>query len=230
VPNEPDPAVEAPQAFKPPPAPATPIYRAWDAPEFRAWIERHAEADSVDSAEIKAWLKDTVPRLRRALRSYDMTAELLDGDDAVRLTPNAALVRFKGGDRLTVKLVDQKLLELQTSHGLKVIDVHPGIGEVVVFVERPRRAVLGLPRLWQQRDPPPGPDVPNASLLIGERERDGQLFYQHRWRLCASARAPPAYPDRRHDRQRQIGAGAEPAAGDLRHQRILAGAHPPHRS
>ena len=151
--------------------------RAWDASEFREWIERNAERDSIDSDAIKAWLEDAVPRLRRALRGYDMSAELVDGPAAVRLTPNAALVRFKGSDRLTVKRVEQKLLELQTSHALKVIDVQPSIGEVVVLVERPNRAVLALPRLWQDRATPPPPDMPNTSLVVGERERDGRIFY-----------------------------------------------------
>lgn len=67
-------------------------------------------------------------------------------------------------------------MELQTSHALKVIDVQPSIGEVVVLVERPNRAVLALPRLWQDRAPPP-PDMPNTSLVVGERERDGRIFY-----------------------------------------------------
>lgn len=151
--------------------------RAWDAPEFREWIDRFGERDSVDSDAIDAWLKDAVPRLRRALRSYDMFAELVDSPAAIRLTPNAALVRFKGSDRLTVKRVEQKLLELQTSHALKVIDVQPSIGEVVVLVERPNRALLALPRLWQDRAPPPPPDMPNTSLVVGERERDGRIFY-----------------------------------------------------
>lgn len=151
--------------------------RAWDSAEFHEWIERNAERDSTDCDGINAWLEDAVPRLRRALRGYDMSADLVDDAAAVRLTPNAALVRFKGSDRLTVKRVEQKLLELQTSHALKVIDVQPSIGEVVVLVERPNRAVLALPRLWRDRAAPPPPDMPNTSLVVGERERDGRIFY-----------------------------------------------------
>jgi len=106
-----------------------------------------------------------------------MSAELVDDEDAVRLTPNAALIRFKGSDRLTVRKVEQRRLELQTSHAIRVINVHPGIGEVVLFVERPNRAMLPLPRLWQERDPLPPADLPNTSLMVGARERDGRIFY-----------------------------------------------------
>jgi S-DNA-T family DNA segregation ATPase FtsK/SpoIIIE len=126
-----------------------------------------AESESLE------WLAATRQKLKVALRNYGFDAEAV----GERLTPNAALLRFKGSDRLTVADIEKKQEVLLTSHSLDVIAVHPAPGEVVMMVARPERAFPDLPDLWLRRNfPETVPDV-NASFLLGERESDGSMVY-----------------------------------------------------
>lgn len=91
------------------------------------------------------------------------------------LTPNAALLRFRGSDDLTVARVEARRTELETTHGLELIAVRAAPGHVVVSIRRPRRAVLGLPEVWNgwsQRS-----DGANARLLIAVKEDDGSPLF-----------------------------------------------------
>lgn len=128
---------------------------------------------SDDDADAEQWLKDTVSALQRALRGYDMTAELIGS----RLTPNAALVRFRGSDDLTLPKVEKRRQELLTSHAINVINVLAAPMEVIIMVGRPKRAVLRLKDLWRQRYLPEGAPDTNTSLLLGARESDGEMLY-----------------------------------------------------
>ena len=107
------------------------------------------------------WLAATRQKLRIALKNYGFDAEVI----GERLTPNAALIRFKGSDRLTVADVEKKQGVLLTSHSLPVIAVHPAPGEVIVMVARPERAFPDLADVWLRRRF--GADV--ASGLLGGR-------------------------------------------------------------
>ena len=119
------------------------------------------------------WLADARQRLKGALKSYGFDAEVV----GERLTPNAALIRFRGSDRLTVADVEKKRDVLLTSHSLGVIAIHPSPGEVVVMVARPERAFPDLADVWLRRKfADTVPDV-NASILLGEGESDGGLVY-----------------------------------------------------
>lgn len=142
----------------------------WPKPVAR-WIAE-AGAEPIDD-EDRSWLEETVVRLQRALRSYEMGSEVLGS----RLTPNAALVRFRGTDDLTVSKAERRRQQLLTSHALEVINVFGAPGEVVVMVRRPHRAVLELRRLWHQRELPVTAPHFNTSLLLGAKEADGELLY-----------------------------------------------------
>ena len=126
-----------------------------------------------DDAEALKWLDDTVARLQRALRGYDMTAELLGS----RLTPNAALVRLRGSDDLTLPKVEKRRQELLTSHAIDVINLLAAPMEIIVMVRRPKRAILRLKDLWSVRDLPESAPESNTSLLLGAKESDGELLY-----------------------------------------------------
>lgn len=139
--------------------------------ELIRWLGAGSSSD--DDADAEQWLKDTVTALQRALRGYDMTAELIGS----RLTPNAALVRFRGSDDLTLPKVEKRRQELLTSHAINVINVLAAPMEVVIMVGRPKRAVLRLKDLWRQRDFPDGAPDTNTSLLLGARESDGEMLY-----------------------------------------------------
>lgn len=126
-----------------------------------------------ESADTVSWLADVKVKLRQALRSYGMDTEIT----GERLTPNAALVKFKGNDTMTVANVERRKEVLQTTHGLVVTDVRPGTGEVLVMVRRPTRTILSLPELWKRRKLPDTAPALNGSFLLGEREDDGELLY-----------------------------------------------------
>jgi DNA segregation ATPase FtsK/SpoIIIE, S-DNA-T family len=130
-------------------------------------------ASAKAESEGQDWLAATRQKLRIALRNYGFDAEVV----SERLTPNAALVRFKGSDRLTVADVEKKQEVLLTSHSLPVLAVHPAPGEVVVMVARPERAFPDLSDMWLRRSFVDSVPEVNASFLLGERESDGNTVY-----------------------------------------------------
>jgi len=144
----------------------------WPSQELARWVSAGRISGEEDD-EAKAWLDTTVKSLQRALRGYEMTAELV----GARLTPNAALVRFRGSDDLTVPKVEKRRQELLTSHAVKVINVLAAPMEVVIMVARPSRTILHLRDLWRQRDLPAGAPDTNTSPLLGACESDGELLY-----------------------------------------------------
>ncbi|NYZ14803.1 DNA translocase FtsK [Azospirillum sp. RWY-5-1] len=140
-------------------------------PEVAAWLASGAAA--ADAPEDTAWLADVVSRLRNALFSYGMSSEMVGS----RLTPNAALVRFKGSDVLTAQKVERRQGELLTTHAIEVINVLQAPGEVVVMVSRPKRTVLGLREMWRRRSLPAGAPEACMSLLLGAQEANGEMLY-----------------------------------------------------
>ena len=144
----------------------------WPSRELATWVGG-GRMSGEDDDETKEWLDTTVKSLQRALRSYDMTAELV----GARLTPNAALVRFRGSDDLTVPKVEKRRQELLTSHAINVVNVLAAPMEVVIMVARPRRTILRLRDLWRQRELPRSAPESNTSLLLGACEADGELLY-----------------------------------------------------
>jgi len=144
----------------------------WPSRELAEWVSAGRISGEEDDAA-KEWLDATVKSLQRALRGYDMTAELV----GARLTPNAALVRFRGSDDLTVPKVEKRRQELLTSHAIDVINVLAAPMEVVIMVARPSRTILHLRDLWRQRELPLGAPDTNTSLLLGACESDGKLLY-----------------------------------------------------
>ena len=144
----------------------------WPSRDLAAWVNAGRISGEEDD-EAKEWLDMTVRSLQRALRGYDMTAELV----GARLTPNAALVRFRGSDDLTVPKVEKRRQELLTSHAINVINVLAAPMEVVIMVARPSRTILRLRDLWNQRELPLSAPESNTSLLLGACESDGELLY-----------------------------------------------------
>lgn len=144
----------------------------WPSSLLASWVNQGKSSDDEDE-EAKQWLDNTVTSLQRALRGYDMSADLV----GARLTPNAALVRFRGSDEMTVPKVERRRQELLTSHAINVINVLAAPMEVVIMVGRPSRAILRLQDLWKQRGLPDGAPTNNTSLLLGACESDGKILY-----------------------------------------------------
>ena len=132
------------------------------------------------------WLAATRQKLRVALRNYGFDAEVV----GERLTPNAALVRFKGSDQLTATEVAKKQEVLLTSHSLSVISVQRAPGEVVVMVARPERGFPQLPDVWLRRTFADTVPEMNASFVLGERESDGSMVY---WNLANGFNGQPQH-------------------------------------
>lgn len=126
----------------------------------------HARGDSD-----VAWLEEAATRCRNALLRYGMSARL----ESKILTPNAALLKFKGSDELTVSSVERRLTELQTTHALEVLSVRAEPGFVVISILRPHRETLSIGEVWQNWERPTG--EANNRLLIAVKEEDGSPLY-----------------------------------------------------
>jgi S-DNA-T family DNA segregation ATPase FtsK/SpoIIIE len=122
------------------------------------------------SAGDHEWLLETEGTAREALRQFQLQAKLL----LSVLTPNAALLKFRGSAGLTVDQVQRRRMEFLTTYGLNLIGVQPEPGIVSLSIARPHRDIVPLRSLWQ-RWTPDGQDG-NQSLLIGSREDDGELL------------------------------------------------------
>ncbi|HET9898959.1 MAG TPA: FtsK/SpoIIIE domain-containing protein [Streptosporangiaceae bacterium] len=150
----------------------------WPYPEVAKW--RSAETrGSTTSNDDNEWLLEAEATAREALRQFQLQAKLLRSV----LTPNAALLKFRGSASLTVDQVHRRRLEFLTTYGLNLIGVQPEPGVVSLSIARPRRDVVPLRSLWQ-RWTPDGRDG-NQSLLIGVREDDGNLLILSPSRLHA---------------------------------------------
>lgn len=140
---------------------------------FDALVQANAERSREDSAEEQAWLDATAQKLRSALLGYSLQAKIV----GTRLTPNAALVRFMGSDRLRVEDIEARQSALLTTHGLRVISVSPLPGEIVVGVARPQRQTVSLWDVWARRALNRNPTGVNTSFVLGLKELDGDILY-----------------------------------------------------
>ena len=128
------------------------------------------EISSHDSDD-EEWLNQLENRCKGALQQFQLQSKLL----STALTPNAALLKFRGSSNLTVDQVLKRRSEFLTTHGLNIISVHPQPGIVAISIARPNRRELHLLDVWKQWSPSCAHG--NYELLIGLREEDnGSLF------------------------------------------------------
>ena len=136
-------------------------------------IHNRAEKAQDESADAQSWLEATAQKLRSALMGYNLQAKVV----GTRLTPNAALVRFMGSDRLRVEDIEAKQSALLTTHGLRLISVSPLPGEIVVGVARPQRQIVSLWDVWGRRELNRNAAGVNTSFILGLKELDGDILY-----------------------------------------------------
>jgi S-DNA-T family DNA segregation ATPase FtsK/SpoIIIE len=122
----------------------------------------------------KRELNETVQALRNALISYDLQAKVL----GQQLTPNAAVIRLMGSDRLKIEDIEKKRSQLLTTHALNVISVSGRPGEILVSVARSERQSVSLAELWARRRINSVAGT-NLSLIVGLKEIDGNLLYMN---------------------------------------------------
>lgn len=142
---------------------------------FHPGVAEIVSGRGVPIAEVAGqdWLAATEKQLRGALKGYGMTCETVGS----RLTPNSALIRFRGNDDMTTELVQKRRSTLLTSHGLEIVAVRPAKGEVVVMVARDGRVILPTLDLWKRRQLPTTAPYRNTSFVLGEREDTGEILY-----------------------------------------------------
>lgn len=140
---------------------------------INALIQARAERAQEDSIESQNWLEATAQKLRSALLGYNLQAKIV----GTRLTPNAALIRFMGSDRLRVEDLEARQSALLTTHGLRLISVSPLPGEIVVGVARPQRQIVSLWDVWGRRELNRNAAGVNTSFVLGLKELDGDILY-----------------------------------------------------
>lgn len=144
----------------------------WATPRLRETLAS-LESGVVQTAGGEEWLNETSKKFRSALLNYGFQAKLLDQ----RLTPNAALVRFQGSDRLKVSDVESRRSQLLTTHELRVIRVAAEPGAVVISVARPEREIVSLVNVLRNRVVDDAQQQTNQSLIVGIREATGGILY-----------------------------------------------------
>lgn len=140
---------------------------------FEALVNSRASPGGAPSSEDQAWLGATAQKLRTALLGYQLQAKILGS----RLTPNAALIRFQGTDRIRVEDIENKQSALLTTHALRLISVSGSPGEIVVGVARPQRQSVSLWDVWARRQINRNAAGLNTSFVLGLRELDGEILY-----------------------------------------------------
>ncbi|KQW70834.1 cell division protein FtsK [Phenylobacterium sp. Root77] len=138
-----------------------------------ALVQDRAERAREDTADDQAWLNATAQKLRSALLGYSLQAKIVGS----RLTPNAALVRFQGSDRLRVEDIEARQSALLTTHGLRLISISPLPGEIVVGVARPHRQTVSMWDVWSRREFNRNAVGVNTSFVLGLKELDGDILY-----------------------------------------------------
>ncbi|NYF33827.1 FtsK/SpoIIIE domain-containing protein [Sphingopyxis sp. JAI108] len=150
-----------------------PEIRASTGMSIDALIQKRAERAQEESAEARTWLDATAQKLRSALLGYNLQAKVV----GTRLTPNAALIRFMGSDRLRVEDIEARQSALLTTHGLRLISVSPLPGEIVVGVARAQRQLVSLWDVWGRREINRNAAGVNTSFVLGLKELDGDILY-----------------------------------------------------
>lgn len=143
------------------------------ADDIASLIESRARQQAETSQADRAWLDATAQKLRTALLGYNLQAKIV----GTRLTPNAALIRFAGSDRLRVEDIQNRESALLTTHGLRLVAVSPMPGEIVVAVARPQRQVVSLWDVWGRREFNRNAAGQNTSFVLGLKELDGDILY-----------------------------------------------------
>lgn len=117
----------------------------------------------------------TAVNLQAALTDFGMTARF--SEPRTISTPNGVLVGFAGHKTLTVSKLNQKLLELKTTHGLDVTDIRSGLGRISLFVASQKRRVVDLARVWLETKWPNSAPQETSSFLLGLREDTGEPLW-----------------------------------------------------
>ena len=133
------------------------------------------EQGAIDDPASIDWVEQICRDTQRALSHFDMQAHF--AEPKYRLTPNGALLTFRGHDSLTVDKIEKRQVQMLTTHGIEVVDVRPGRGTISLFVKREKRAKVPLASTWLGADWPDRAPGELTSFILGAREDDDKLLY-----------------------------------------------------
>ncbi len=139
-----------------------------------ARMASHEQGAIDDPASIE-WVEQICSDTQRALSHFDMQAHF--AEPKYRLTPNGALLTFRGHPSLTVDKIEKRQVQMLTTHGIEVVDVRPGRGTISLFVKREKRARVPLGSTWLGADWPDRDPGEMMSFILGAREDDDKLLY-----------------------------------------------------
>ena len=135
---------------------------------------KYTDPNDAINPEAEEWMTNVVTKLQRALGQFNMSSAVIEK----RLTPNAVHIRIEGRKDMTVAGVRKIQQELLTTHSIKVINVLPDVGEVVVMIERPKREILGLQTLWEKSSlVEESNEQCSTRMVIGLSEFDGNPIF-----------------------------------------------------
>ncbi|WP_189472238.1 FtsK/SpoIIIE domain-containing protein [Litchfieldella qijiaojingensis] len=146
----------------------TPVYAVLQAMAAR-------EEGAIDDPESITWAEKICEDTQRALSHFGMQAHF--AEPRYRLTPNGALITFRGHETLTVDKIDRRTGELLTTYGIEVVDVRPGRGKISLFVKRDQRAKVPLASTWLQSPWPDREPSELTNFILGAREDDDRLLF-----------------------------------------------------
>ena len=142
-------------------------------PQCMDILEERSQQFQSSSQEGEGWLEQTTETLKSALRDKGMSSKPMDGKDPI-LTPNAAIITFKGGSDITVKKIEKEVPELLTTYGIDILRIIPGPGFISIMATRPEREVLHISKVLTEYFKSPDYKENSEAVLIGVREEDGK--------------------------------------------------------
>ncbi len=113
----------------------------WANQNFAALLGAY-QAGAQDSSADAEWLKSVENLCKGALQQFQLQSKLISSS----LTPNAALLKFRGSANLTVEQVLRRRSEFLTTHKLNVISVRAEAGIVAIAIARANRRDLAAAR------------------------------------------------------------------------------------
>lgn len=142
-------------------------------PNLTTLIAAKAAGGAEVEGERTAWAEDVTRKLKSALNSYGLQAQVL----GTRLTPNGCLVRLAGSDKLRVVDIEARQLQLLTTHGIRLVTVQPKPGEIVVTLAGDKRQAVSLWDVWAARKVNRNAAGINVSFIMGLQELNGAVLY-----------------------------------------------------
>ncbi|MBR2124034.1 MAG: DNA translocase FtsK [Acetobacter sp.] len=138
------------------------------------------EGTVTDSVSL-AWAEKTAQELQRALSHFGMQAEFA-GEP--RLTPNSAIIAFRGHASFTFKEIKKRESELLTTYGIEATALQ-GRSQILLVVKRAKRAKVFLASTWLQAQKnfqhfcqnKNHPEDHILSFILGPREDADDLLY-----------------------------------------------------